>query len=282
MKSANQYLSVLGLNPSSQYTTNELKDQWRKKCKEHHPDKGGDPEKFRAITHAFKMLTDPEYQVQEAKKRPEKDLNIRMIIPVPFDDAFFGRTILVSFNRVRVTPNLEPEEDQTHQTIDSVRIEIPAKTFSSSEHIFPQKGLICGDVVGDCIVHLQIRPHPTFRADQNGDIISPIDIPMDLALKGGDLEVPTMFGLKTLRIPPGTQPGERLCIGGLGPTKTSKHYVLINPVYPSKEELQQKESWKGLGIQWSAEELKTKRQDEEFEQIFEAMRRASIYGFGSN
>lgn len=278
MQSAKQYLSALGLNPSKKYTTNELKDQWRAKCKEHHPDKGGDPNKFREVTHAFKMLTDPEYQVHEAKKRPERDLHIRMVVPVKFEDAFFGRTILLNFNRTRVKENLEPEEDQTNQIIESVKITIPPGSFDGHEEVFSGKGLIQGEHCGDCHIKIQVLRHAQFMAEGK-DIISQIQIPMDLALKGGTLEVPTMYGLKTLKIPPGTQPGERLCVGDYGVNRAGKHYAIVDPVYPSKEELKSNK-WSGLGIHWEEEEKAQKifMEDNELEKIFETLVKAAQHG----
>mmetsp|Transcript_5239 Transcript_5239/g.10694 ORF Transcript_5239/g.10694 Transcript_5239/m.10694 type:complete len:432 (-) Transcript_5239:631-1926(-) len=47
---------ILGVEPDA--SANEIKKSYRKLAMQHHPDKGGDQEKFKEITHAFEVLSD--------------------------------------------------------------------------------------------------------------------------------------------------------------------------------------------------------------------------------
>jgi Sec-independent protein translocase protein TatA len=45
---------LLGITPSA--TPEEIREAYRRKAQQHHPDKGGDPDTMRAITEAYQKL----------------------------------------------------------------------------------------------------------------------------------------------------------------------------------------------------------------------------------
>mgnify|MGYP000099845964 CR=1 FL=1 len=53
-----RYYELLEVNQNA--TDAELKKAYRKKALKEHPDKGGDPEKFKEITKAYETLSDPD------------------------------------------------------------------------------------------------------------------------------------------------------------------------------------------------------------------------------
>ena len=53
----NNFYEELGLKINA--TKNEIKSSYRSLVKKHHPDKGGDKEKFLAIQNAWETLNDP-------------------------------------------------------------------------------------------------------------------------------------------------------------------------------------------------------------------------------
>ena len=54
----NKYYELLGVDKKA--TTEEIRKAFRKKALKEHPDKGGDPEKFKEVTGAYEVLSNPE------------------------------------------------------------------------------------------------------------------------------------------------------------------------------------------------------------------------------
>ena len=58
------YYDVLGLVNKRDATEDELKKAYRKLAMDHHPDRGGDEEKFKEIKEAYEVLSDPQKRRQ--------------------------------------------------------------------------------------------------------------------------------------------------------------------------------------------------------------------------
>ncbi|MCZ2392213.1 MAG: DnaJ domain-containing protein, partial [Acidobacteria bacterium] len=52
------YYAILGVQKNA--TEDEIKKSFRRLAHEHHPDKGGDPQKFKDVNEAFQVLGDKE------------------------------------------------------------------------------------------------------------------------------------------------------------------------------------------------------------------------------
>merc|ERR1712188_320719 len=53
-----KYYKILGVEKNA--TESEIKKAYRKLAMKHHPDKGGDPDKFKEMTEAHTVLSDPD------------------------------------------------------------------------------------------------------------------------------------------------------------------------------------------------------------------------------
>ncbi|MEZ5418691.1 MAG: J domain-containing protein [Vicinamibacterales bacterium] len=69
---------------------------------------------------------------------------------------------------------------------------------------------------GDVFLRVRLLPHPRF--ERNGrDLTTPLAVPVTTAVLGGPAEVVTLSGSRlTVKVPPGTQPGQRLRLKGHG------------------------------------------------------------------
>jgi len=101
---------------------------------------------------------------------------------------------------------------------EEIRISIPAGVDSNQVLRFPQKGNAGkrGGKPGDLLVKVLILPHKIFER-RGDDLYVQKEIPLSLAVLGGEIEVETLEG-KTLllKIPPGTESGKIFKISGKG------------------------------------------------------------------
>ncbi|KAJ3311473.1 hypothetical protein HDU76_003115, partial [Blyttiomyces sp. JEL0837] len=97
------------------------------------------------------------------------------------------------------------------QELKTVTVTIPAGVDNGMKVRLARKGDVPleGDgPAGDLYVLLEVDPHPVFKRD-GSDILVNATVPLQMAILGGTIRVPTIDGDVELKIPPGTQPEER-------------------------------------------------------------------------
>lgn len=72
-----------------------------------------------------------------------------------------------------------------------------------------------GGPPGDLYVVLSVRPHPVLRR-QGEDLVCEVSLSLAEAVLGTELEVPTLEGARTVRVPPGSPAGSVLTLEGHG------------------------------------------------------------------
>ncbi len=72
-----------------------------------------------------------------------------------------------------------------------------------------------GGPSGDLYVFVHVRPHDVFERDR-ADLACEIPVDFPTAALGGDLDVPTLSGKTTVRLPAGTQGGTVFRVRGRG------------------------------------------------------------------
>lgn len=103
---------------------------------------------------------------------------------------------------------------------DSMAISVPGEGHSA-----PSAGLPSGTKTrrGDLIIHIRVGQHPKFTRD-GADILYTATIPMTTGLLGGVIKVPTLDGDVEMRVPTGTNTGDRITMSGKGMKKINSRY----------------------------------------------------------
>lgn len=277
---AKDYYTLLGVPKGA--SEEEIKKAYRKLAREFHPDLHPDKKKemeakFKEINEAYQVLGDP-------KKRSEYDLtgqtgfNSGMGGPgygpqggVHFEDLGFGgfedifgevfgrgsrrrgpqrgadleyRLDLDFLQAIRGT-DVKTNISRSTGT-ESLTVKIPPGVRTGSRVRVAGKGEagFNGGPPGDLFIETSVRSHPYFRRDDY-DIY--IDVPISLkeALLGAEIEVPTVDGHSKIKIPPGTQGGQKLRVRGkgvIGPRgERGNQYVTVNIAVPKDLDERSKE-----------------------------------------
>src|SRR5262249_19756227 len=72
-----------------------------------------------------------------------------------------------------------------------------------------------GGRTGDLYVNVHVQPHPTLRREGD-DLFLVVPVAVHEAVLGARIDVPSLDGAFKLRIPPGTQGGQRFHVAGRG------------------------------------------------------------------
>lgn len=132
------------------------------------------------------------------------------------------------------------------RTID---VNIPAAAREGSVIKVSKHGQAGASEPGDLYIKLKIKPHPIFTV--SGDDIS-VEVPVSAseAVLGATIEVPTIDGKAEVKIPAGSQGGQRLRLRGQGLNKRGggrgDQYVRLKVVVPTHPTDREKELYREL------------------------------------
>ncbi len=108
--------------------------------------------------------------------------------------------------------------DLQTDTTRAVEVKIPAGAYDGLRVRVAGKGNpgVGGGPAGDVYLIVSLQPHPLFKRDGD-DLTVAVPTPLYTALLGGEVRVPTLKGSQlALRVPPETQNGQRIRLGGQG------------------------------------------------------------------
>lgn len=257
------YYSILGIAKNA--TPQDIKKAYRKLAAQHHPDRGGNADKFKQVQEAYDILGDPAKRQQYDNPQPQYSFNSANFNQHPFDfeEIFaeaFGRHTHGFHRAPRKNRDITINADISLQDVydgkilkstfslpsgrrEEIEIKIPPGINDGQQIRYDSLGddSIHGLPRGDLFVRVRIRRHPVW--DKKGiDIHSSLQINVFDAILGCEVNINTPNNKQIiLKVPKGTQNGTTFSINGYGipNIKTGKQgsaFVKILTKIPKIEE----------------------------------------------
>lgn len=253
------YYQILGVDKTA--TDKQIKDAYRRKAREYHPDHGGDENKFKQINEAYETLKDPVKRQQYNNPQPQfnsqhfsysfgegdnvadifasmfgrpgptrqrrpRGIDIQLRMPLTLEEIAKG---------IQKTINVAVGNNE-HELID---INIPAGAKNGTRIKYSglgQHSKTPGFPRGDLYIQVEQLNHPIFERNGN-DIYSMCEVSVWEAIAGTHKSVVTVNGKKLQYfIPAGVQPDSRIRLEGQG-IANAHHYVMIHVKIPKIDDL---------------------------------------------
>ncbi|MFN2441088.1 MAG: DnaJ C-terminal domain-containing protein [Thermoanaerobaculia bacterium] len=181
---------------------------------------------------------------------PRRGPNLEAETTIDFRDAIRGTTVQLSLSRQRECPSCGGL-GHTGSTVcrtcsgsgivtspETIRVKIPEGVRQGQKIRLSGKGGggTGGGPAGDLLLLIHVRPHPFFH-HKGADIHTEIPVTIGEAIRGAEIEVPTIQGMVRAKIPPGTQSGQTFRLTGKGVPRgkggeRGDHYYKVYVVVP--------------------------------------------------
>jgi curved DNA-binding protein len=144
-----------------------------------------------------------QYGYQDMGRMPQKGEDILYELTISLEEAAFGGEKRISYRK--------------GGRIEEVSIKIPPGIPPGKKLRLKGKGMEGknGGPPGDLYLQVSIAEHPVFSREGD-DLIVEREINFSEAVIGTTIEVPTLEGMKKVKVPPGTQSHTKMRLKGLG------------------------------------------------------------------
>jgi curved DNA-binding protein len=164
-------------------------------------------------------------------------------VAISLEDACHGTTRTITLQGHELD-----DQGQVQPTFQNLQVKIPPGVTDGTRIRLNGKGGegMGGGPPGDLYLRVKLEPHPRFRANGH-DLQTEVPLaPWEAAL-GTTVEVDTLDGTVNLKIPPGTQSGQKLRLRGKGLPRNGDGqrqgdlYALVKIVVPKELDPKEKE-----------------------------------------
>lgn len=148
------------------------------------------------------------------RTEPQRGQDVEHTLSVSLEEAFYGgtRTLNLSIPTGRYDVGNNREDAVSRR----VEVKIPVGIADGQKIRVAGQGLPGQAGNGDLFLVVQIAPHSQFER-KGDDLTVDVPIPYTAAALGGEAKVPTLKGTPlTMKVPAGTQSGQRFKLGGQG------------------------------------------------------------------
>jgi curved DNA-binding protein len=243
------YYEILGIGRNA--TSEEIKQAYRRLARQFHPDQNPDPvaaDRFKQIAEAYRILSNPETRLaydRYGHTPPGSAYQPMRIVRTETTVVSVLRN--VARNAGRALKSVRGADIRVKSSIsfmDSVRgcariFELPRKSVRDPDALQPvarrlefriPAGVAHGETLrwqgegapgtygapdGNLYVTVEVQAHPVY-ARRNEHIVMRLPLRLSQLIAGATVDVPTVHGLRTLVVPPGTPGGTELRVEGFG------------------------------------------------------------------
>ena len=173
----------------------------------------------------------------------ERGADVEADISVTLEEALRGSRRPISLRRSGANGSAK---------VETYDVKIPAGVHEGQRIRLRSRGEAgaSGGAAGDLYLRVRLAPHPDFRVEAGGDLYHDLTVAPWQAVLGGEVTVPTLEGAMKLKIPPGSQVGQRFRLRGRGLPATggarTDLYVQVGVTLPEKLGEQERELWEAL------------------------------------
>lgn len=165
-------------------------------------------------------------------------------LTITLEEAFGGAT-----RAVRLTVPHRNQKGSLTQEVRTLNVRIPKGVQQGQQIRLAGQGNpgMGGATAGDLYLEIHIAPHPLYRVDGRDLYLTVPVSPWEAAL-GAKLKVPTLGGPVEVRLPAGSQTGQKLRLKGRGMSGSpaGDQYALIEIVNPRADSERAKELYRQM------------------------------------